>query len=176
MTSIEIMENQRAWKETFRNNWLAALDARGVTDWSIYNHPRNANVPGTPGIPLASSRLMMITSAGAYLPREHEPFDAPNLYGDYSLRTFPSSTPLDGLAYAHGHYDQRMIEADPQVGLPLRHLHEMVEQGGLGSLAPSVVSFMGYQPDSARVVEEVVPRVVEIARGEEVDAALLAPV
>lgn len=176
MTGIEVMENKQAWRERFRNNWLATLDERGVTDWSIYNHPRNEQVPGTAGIKLATGRLLVITSAGAYLRGAQQPFDAPNLYGDYTLRTFPTSTPFDRLAYAHGHYDQSMIKHDPQVGLPLRHLNRMVERGDLGSLAPSVVSFMGYQPDSARVVEEVVPRVVEFATREEVDAALLAPV
>ena len=35
---------------------------------------------------------------------------------------------------------------------------------------------MGYQPDAARVVDEVVPRILAIAREERAGAALLAPV
>jgi hypothetical protein len=34
---------------------------------------------------------------------------------------------------------------------------------------------MGYQPDSAKVVDEVVPQVVAVAKEQAVQAALLAP-
>jgi hypothetical protein len=69
-----------------------------------------------------------------------------------------------------------MIQQDPQVANPLRHLEKFVDDGQLGELAPSVVSFMGYQPDAARVVEELVPKVVAATQAEGVNSALLAPV
>lgn len=176
MTKMRVLEEKEAWRDHFREHWLAALEARGVTDWEIYRHPRNERAPGAPGVALEASRLLMITSAGAYLREEQEPFDEPNLYGDYTLRTFPADTPFSALAYAHGHYDPAMIREDAQVGIPLRHLEEMVEAGELGEMAPEVVSFMGYQPDAARVVDVFVPKVVAVAREAAADAALLAPV
>jgi hypothetical protein len=83
---------------------------------------------------------------------------------------------LQTLAFAHDHYDHTMIERDPQVALPLRHLQQISAAGRIGTLTPSVVSFVGYQPDAARTVDELVPRVLAIAKEERPDAALLAPV
>ena len=176
MRKMAVLENKSEWEDHFRQNWLAELEENGEVSWEIYQHPRNERSPGTAGVVLRESRLLMITSAGAYLRDEQEPFDEPNPYGDYSLRTFPSTTPFSSLAYAHGHYDPAMIKEDAQVGIPLRHLEVMVAAGKLGEVAPEVVSFMGYQPNSARVVDEVAPQVVALAREAAVDAALLAPV
>lgn len=173
---MEILENKAQWSADFRSGWLKTLRQSGRIDWSIYQHPRNVQTPGVPGIRLSQSRLMLITSAGGYLRDSQDPFDEPNALGDYTLRTFPSSTEFEALAYAHGHYDQRMIERDAQVALPLRFLEELVAVGEVGELAPSVISYMGYQPDSARVVDELIPEVLAVARSEKVEAALLAPV
>ncbi|RMF77258.1 MAG: hypothetical protein D6737_18245 [Chloroflexi bacterium] len=173
---MEILENQAQWIEHFKNGWLANLNETGTVSWEGYQHPRNEQVPGTSGVNLCESRLMLVTSTGAYLRDSQEPFDAESLYGDYSARTWPSSTAFDALDYAHDHYDQTMIRQDAQVALPLRYLEEMVAAGQLGDIAPSVFSFMGYQPDSAAVVEHIVPQAVAVAKREKVDAALLAPV
>jgi hypothetical protein len=173
---MEILENKAKWSESYHKGWLAHFQKTGTIDWKMYQHPKNRFTPGVPGITLSQSRLMLLSSAGAYLRESQPPFDAADPIGDYTLRTFPSSTPFDALAYAHGHFDHTMIEQDAQVGLPLRHLEAMVEAGEIGALAPSVVSFMGYQPDSARVVEEMVPELLAIASAEKVQAALLAPV
>ncbi|HLF88348.1 MAG TPA: glycine/sarcosine/betaine reductase selenoprotein B family protein [Anaerolineales bacterium] len=172
---MDILENKTAWQDHFRQNWLAELKQTGTTNWKIYQHPRNEHAPGAPGIKLSESRLMLITSAGAYLRDEQQPFDEPNLYGDYTLRTFPATTPFSALAYAHGHYDPTMVQQDAQVGIPLRHLEEFVTTRQLGELAPRVVSFMGYQPDSAKTVDDFIPHVVALAKEQAVHAALLAP-
>ena len=173
---MQILEDKAGWSDEFRDGWLAHWQATGAIDWKRYQHPRNSAAPGGPGIRLSESRLMLISSAGAYLRGSQPAFDAANDYGDYTLRTLPSSTPLARLAYAHGHYDPSMIKADPQVALPLRHLEALVAEGRVGELAPSVLSFMGYQPDAARVVDELVPQIVAHAQAEDAQAALLAPV
>ena len=172
---MEILENIEQWEKQFRENWLAHYQATGQTDWSRYNHPRNGQVPGAPGVKLAESRLMFISSAGGYIADVQEPFDAPNLLGDYTVRTFPSDIDLARLAFEHDHYDHTMIDEDPEVSLPLPLLAKMVEAGKIGRLTPSVVSISGYQPNSAEVVREVVPQVVAIAKEEAATAALLAP-
>jgi hypothetical protein len=172
----EVLEDKSAWAENFRRNWLAKLEQQGVADWKVYEPPRNQHAPGTPGINLQKSSLLMVTSAGAYLRGQQQAFDEANPYGDYTLRTFPAATPLSALAYAHGHYDPSMIRKDAQAGIPLRHLEAMVAAGRLGGLAPDVVSMMGYQPDAARVVDEVIPQVIASASEQAVQAAMLAPV
>ena len=102
-----------------------------------------------PAIKLSESRLILISTAGGYLRGSQEPFDASNDLGDTSIRLFPSSTPLDALAYAHEHYDHDAADADPQVLLPLRHLDDLVA--------------------------ESVPQVLEAALASGADAALLVP-
>ncbi len=172
---MEIVENLSEWEATFRSNWLAHFNETGQTDWSQYNRPNNKTAPAGPGIDLSQSRLALISTAGAYLRHSQEPFDAPNLLGDYTIRLFPTASPFSDLAYAHDHYDHTAVNEDPQVLLPLRHLEDMVAEGAIGELAPSVTSFSGYEPDVKRVVDELIPAILEAARAEEIDAALLVP-
>jgi hypothetical protein len=173
---MEILENRVQWTLAYRQGWLANLEETGQVNWKIYPLPENKHAPGTPGVVLSQSRLLLVYTAGGYLRRSQGPFDAADLTGDYTVRTFPTTTPFRSLAFAHDHYDHAMIERDPQVALPLHHLQQISAGGRIGSLTPSVVSFMGYQPDAARTVDELVPRVLAIAKEERADAALLAPV
>jgi len=172
---MQILENYEEWKAAYRDGWLAHLQQTGEIDWSLYNRPDNSSTPGCAGVDLAQSRLMLVTTSGAYLPGRQEPFDAASPLGDYSIRIWSSTTPLEALAYAHEHYDRTAVHADPQVLLPLRHLADLVGEGAIGEMAPSVVSFMGYQPDLSRVVDEMIPLIVAAAQAEEVQAALLVP-
>jgi len=172
---MEILENKAEWAKQYRASWLAHLENSGMANWDLYQHPRNLLTPGTKGIKLRQSRLMLISSAGGYLKDEQAPFDAANPYGDYTIRTFPS-TAFNELAFAHDHFDHKMIDQDTQVAVPMRLLEEMVYSGEIGELAPSVVSFMGYQPDSERVVDDIIPQILAHAKAENVQAALLAPV
>lgn len=171
----EIFDSPTEWQAQYESVWLAHYEANGAIDWSLYPRPRNQEAVGGPSIPLAESRLLFVTSAGAYLPAAQEPFAAENDLGDYGIRTIPSDTPLTEIAYAHTHYPHDAVDADPQVLLPLRHLESLRDEGLLGELAPDFVSFMGYQPDVPRVVAETAPRVVAFAKEAAVRAALLVP-
>ena len=95
--------------------------------------------------------------------------------GDYTIRRIPAATPLSDIAYAHTHYDHAAVDADPQVLVPLRHLDKMVENGTIGQLTGNFVSFMGYQPDVTRVLDETIPAIIEAASQERATAALLVP-
>ena len=171
---MSILENSDQWKEDFKQGWLARFQRSGTFYWDTYIRPKNQNpIPG-PGVDLKTSRLMLISSAGGYLPVSQQPFDASNPLGDYSIRTFPANTPFSKLSYAHEHYDHTAIEADPQVLLPLEHLRNMVDDGEIGELT-DVVSFMGYQPDVSRLIEETIPGILNFARDEDAQAALLVP-
>jgi hypothetical protein len=172
---MEILENKEQWSAYYHNVWVPDRQATGKSDWSLYQKPKNEWAPGGPGVKLSQSRLMLISSAGGYLPASQQPFDAASPFGDYTLRTFPSDTPFETLAFTHDHYPHDMIDQDAQVALPLGHLAELVRSGSVGSLTPSVASIMGYMPDAARVVDELVPQVVALAKQEAAEAALLAP-
>ncbi len=112
---MEILENKEQWSADYHNNWLADRQAKGKSDWSIYQKPHNSWTPGRPGVKLSQSRLILVSSAGGYLPASQQPFDAASPYGDYTLRTFPSATPFQALAYAHDHYPHDMIDQDARL-------------------------------------------------------------
>ncbi len=172
---MHILENREEWVETFRNGWLAHYLTTGEKDWRRYNRPRNSQAPTGPGIDLARSRLLLISSAGAYLRDGQERFDDRHYLGDSSLRLIPSDTPLNRLAFSHSFYDHAAVEADPQVLVPLRHLEDLVSEGVIGELAPHFISFMGYQPDVTTLLDETIPAILDAARAERADGALLVP-
>ncbi len=172
---MDILENREAWAAAYRDGWLAHLQETGETNFRLYQPPKNSAAPGAPGVDLSRSRLLFISSAGGYLRGRQEPFDAANPTGDYTIRLFPPDTPLSSLAYAHDHYDHAAIDRDPRVALPLPRLRELAARGVIGSLSPSVVSIMGYQPDVIRTIEELIPQIVQLAGAEKPQAALLAP-
>ena len=174
-TEMEILENPKAWLKSFQEGWLAHFETSGETDWKKYSRPRNRLAPPGPGIDLSSNRLLFISSAGAYLPDTQQPFDASNPFGDYSTRIIPADTPFERIAIAHEHYDHQFVNADPQVLLPLGHLTEMVSEGYVGELMPHFISFSGYHPNVIRVVKELAPAILKIAKEAKADAALLVP-
>jgi D-proline reductase (dithiol) PrdB len=172
---VEILENRAAWEATFNAGWLAHFHATGETKWDLYNRPDNKEAPAGQGIDLSRSRLLLISSAGGYLRHSQEPFNAPDPLGDYAIRTFPVDTDPAAIAFAHEHYDHSAVNEDQQVLLPLAHLRDLVADGVIGELAPSVVSFMGYQPVIPRVLDETIPAILAVAKAEKVDGALLVP-
>jgi hypothetical protein len=170
----EILENIESWESKYRSNWLAEYQNTGNIDWKKYNAPKNESYISGKSIDLGNSRLMLISSAGAYIEATQQPFDAVNPLGDYSVRKIPAAIQFEELMYAHDHYDHTAVQADPQVLIPLEHLRKMVTDKIIGELSP-IVSFMGYQPNAAQVVEETVPAILKIAQEENVRGALLVP-
>lgn len=170
-----VLEQVEAWGEAFESGWRAHLDATGRFDWSQYPRPRNTELPPSPGVDLARSRLLILSSAGAYDPSTQEAFLGDHPMGDYGIRELPTDVDLADLAYAHGHYDHTARRADPGVLLPHALLQERVQDGRIGALTPSWISFMGYMPDLRRLLDETVPRVIEVALREHADCALLVP-
>ena len=172
---MEIVENLDQWQADYETGWLTHLQKTGQFDWGIYPVLKNKTAPTGQGVDLTKSRLMFISTAGGYLSNTQQPFDAPNPLGDYTIRQFPVDTPFEALAYAHEHYNHTDVNADPQVLLPLHHLAQMVAEGKIGELAPSVISYSGYQPDLVQVVNTLIPTIIEAVNAEKPDAVLLVP-
>ncbi|MEM6282443.1 MAG: glycine/sarcosine/betaine reductase selenoprotein B family protein [Chloroflexota bacterium] len=173
--TVDIIENREEWEAAYNGGWLKHFNETGETKWDIYKRPDNKTQPSGTGIDPATAKLLLVTSAGSYLKATQEPFDAANKLGDYTIRRYPTDTPFEALAYAHDHYDHAAVNADPQVLIPLQHLRDMVADGKIGELAPEAVSFMGYQPDAARVADETAPEIVAVAKALQVTAVLLVP-
>ncbi len=172
---MDIMENLDQWGAEFEAGWLAHLKETDEYNWSIYPKLKNKVTPTGVGVNLSQSKLGLITTAGGYLSDSQTAFDASNKQGDYSIRLFPSDTPFKTLAYAHEHFNHAAVKEDPQVLLPLRHLESMVAEGKIGELAPTVISYSGYQPDIRQTISQTIPAVVDTAKAETWDAALLVP-
>ncbi len=172
---LPIIENRDDWLATFESGWLAHYESTGEVDWKIYNRPNNKTAPSGKGLPLSDAKLVLISTAGGYLRDNQTPFDAENDLGDYTIRTFPTSTPLDAVAYAHTHYDHTAVNSDPQVLLPLRHLEGLVDEGTLRGLSETVISYMGYQPNIVQIEDELIPAIREVIASLDVNSALLVP-
>ncbi len=173
---MDILENREAWEAHFKANWLAHYEETGETNWKLYQYSKNEDSPSGKAIDLSQSKLLFVTSSGAYLKDSQDAYDAANPLGDYTVRTFPFATDFSEIAYAHDHYDHQYVDDDPQSLMPLRLLETMQSEGIIGELADTVVSFHGYAPYATRVVDETIPQILAIAKEMEVDAALLVPV
>ncbi len=172
---MSIVENFDQWQANYFEEWLPHYEKTGELVWLNYPRAHNRTAPSGPGIDLAQSRLLLISSAGGYLGDEQEPFDAANDLGDYSIRLFPVDTPFERISFAHDHYDHTAVTTDPQVLLPLQHLQNMVAASKIGALAPSVISYSGYQPDISRILNQTIPDILQAAQDQQADGALLVP-
>ena len=162
---MEIVENFDQWQADYFEEWLPHYEKTGELVWLNYPRAHNRTAPAGPGIDLAQSRLMFISSAGGYLRDEQEPFDAANELGDYSIRTFPVDTPFERIAFAHEHYDHTAVTTDPQVLLPLNIYRDMVARRQNRRIDPSVISYSGYQPDVSRILNETIPAILASSPG-----------
>lgn len=125
-------------------------------------------------VPLAAARVAFVTTAGAHLP-DQPPFDLAARVGDASYRAFPGATPLADLRLSHSGYDTRRASADKNAVLPLDHLRAAVAEGRIGSIAPTVYSFMGYIAETEPLMRESAPAVAARLRADGADLVLIAP-
>ena len=167
--------SQRAEWQAQYDAWVDAMRATGSVDWKRYPTARCEATPASPGVVLADASLLLVSSAGGYLPTTQAAFDASNVLGDYSIRRIPLATPLSEYAYAHEHYVHDARIADPQVLMPVAHLLDLQDAGVIGEVASEVVSYMGYQPDVGRILDETIPAIVAVAQELRVQAAFLVP-
>ncbi len=172
---MEIVENLEQWRADYQEEWRPHYEKTGELVWLNYPRAHNRTAPAGKGIDLKASRLLLISTAGGYVRGEQERFAAANDLGDYSLRFFPADTPFDRIDFAHDHYDHTAVTADPQVLLPLQHLRDMMNEGKIGELAPTVINISGYMPDVARLASETIPAIVAAALAAQADGALLVP-
>lgn len=122
--------------------------------------------------PLAECRVGLASSGGVYQLGQV----AFNYKDDTSVRAIDSSVPLSQLRVTHFAYDTTDARRDPNCVLPLSAMRRFAQEGRIGALAPTALSFMGGIYSARRVRDELAPRVADRLLAEEVDAALLVPV
>lgn len=133
---------------------------------------RAVDVPWTAlATPLRDCRVALVASGGVYADGQ-EPF---HFKDDASIRVVPSDTPMRQLRVAHFGYPTAGVEDDPNCVFPLERLREMVADRTIGALSPQAITFMGGIYSQRRVIEELVPRIVDKVKQQNVDLCYLVP-
>jgi D-proline reductase (dithiol) PrdB len=172
---LEIIENIEEWRNRY-SDWQRDRGAAGSDDVSAsYPFVKNKRAPFSPArraLPMLN--LALISSAGAYIGGT-APFDTSASDGDLSFREIPTQIESEDLRFAARGYDVAAVESDNNSLLPIGRLLEFEGNGIIGQLNPVFWSCCGFIPNAARLVEEMVPRLLERVRRYEVQAALLIP-
>ena len=130
-----------------------------------------------PRVPVAQSRVALVTSAGFTAPGQ-PPFDESIRGGDSSFRIILDSCPVPVLRSSHRSesFDHSGLEQDPNMGLPLDRLHELVQSGRVGSAAPRHLSFMGSITAPGHLIRDHAPTAAQVLVEDNADVALFVPV
>ena len=126
--------------------------------------------------PLSQSKLVLISSAGVYLPGQ-PPFDLNFRGGDFSFRELPNTIDVRRLKISQrsSDFDQTGATQDANLVFPLDRLRDLVERGEIGGLNHRHFSFMGSISAPGRLISDSAPQVAKILQEDGVDAAFLVP-
>jgi len=171
MKLVEIIEDIDGWRRRFQSWKPGAGDDLG-NDYPFVKNRRAPFTPARRALPMLN--LALISSAGAYIDGTPA-FDTSSTNGDVSFREIPIEVEETDLRFAARGYDPSAVQQDANSQLPVARLLEFEQNGIIGQLNPVFWSFSGYIPDAARLVDELVPKLVERVRRYEVQAALLVP-
>ena len=130
-------------------------------------------VPWTTPKPLHESRVAIVTTAGLRVEN-----DADWNAGDQGFTLIPHDAENLTLAHFSPNFDRVGWILDKNVVFPIDRLHEMAEEGIIGSVANTHVSFMGAQPDHTleTIRLDSGPTAAKLLADDEVDLVLLTPV
>jgi len=171
---VEIIERIDEWRENY-SRWQGRSTTVNGDVGDSYPFVKNHRAPFAPArraLPMLN--LALISSAGAYLDGTAA-FDTSSSGGDLSFREIPSQIEAEDLRFAARGYDPAAVLSDNNSLLPLARLFEFESNGIIGQLNPVFWSFAGFIPDAARMVTELVPKILERINRYQVQAALLIP-
>ena len=134
--------------------------------------PTFESSPWVEGPPLNQRRVAIISTAGIHR-RDDRPF---TLDAGDCVRVIPGDIKANDLVMTHisTNFDRTGFQQDWNIIFPLDRLHELAEEGLIGSVADYHYSFMGaHDPMS---LEKEVRRLAGILKKDNVDALLLIPV
>jgi hypothetical protein len=174
--ALEIIENLEGWRRQY-STWQKDHGGASGNDDLPASYPwvKNKRAPFAPArraLPMLN--LALISSAGAYIDGT-APFDTAAVEGDVSFREIPSQIDAEDLRFSARGYDASAVESDSNSLLPLERLFEFESNGIIGQLSPVFWSCCGFIPNAARLIEQMIPPLIERVRRYEVQAALLIP-
>ena len=173
---VEIIERVDDWQNRYAR-WQSERSAHAANGdvGDAYPFVTNRHAPFSPArraLPMLN--LALISSAGAYIDGT-TPFDTSGSAGDFTFREIPSQIGAEDLRFAARGYDPAAVMADSNSLLPLARLLEFESNGIIGQLNSVFWSFSGFIPDAARLVDEMLPKILERIKRYQVQAALLIP-
>lgn len=173
---MEIIEQIDEWRKRYAAWQQEQGKVSGNGDvGESYPLIKNTRAPFTPArraLPMLN--LALLTSAGVYIDGT-EPFDLNAPGGDLNFREIPIEVEAADLRFAAKGYDPAAVQQDLNVQVPLERLSEFEVNGIIGQLNPVFWSFSGFITDADRMVDEMLPKLVERVKRYEVQAALLIP-
>lgn len=167
---MEIIEDIEGWRRRFADWKPAAGD--NLSDYPFVKNRRAPFTPARRALPMLN--LALISSAGAYIDGTPA-FDTSSANGDLTFREIPIEVEQSDLRFAARGYDPAAVQEDVNSQLPIERLLEFEQNGIIGQLNPVYWSFAGFIPDATKLVEELIPKLLERIRRYEVQAALLVP-
>lgn len=171
MEAIEQIDEWRAryseWQRG-RNSFDDNLNG----NYPFVENKRAPFIPARRALPMLN--LALVSSAGGYIDgTEH--FDVNASGGDTSFREIPIEVGAEDILFsAHG-YDPQYVRQDINVQVPIARLLEFANNGVIGQLNQTWWSFSGFITDASRLVENLLPGLIERVKRYEVQAALLIP-
>jgi D-proline reductase (dithiol) PrdB len=133
---------------------------------------RDEPVPWAPlRKPLARCRVALGATGGVYAPGQ-APF---HFKDDTSTRVVSTSIEARELGVSHFGYPTVDAERDPNCVFPVDRLRELAADGTIGELAATAITCMGGIYSQRRVVEELVPAVLDWLLPLDVDLFYLVP-
>ncbi|MDT8444403.1 MAG: glycine/sarcosine/betaine reductase selenoprotein B family protein [Desulfuromonadales bacterium] len=160
------MDFTQVEKEFIRNKVLPDFD------WTCFDNPTQ---PVPLQKPVTQCRVALVVTAGAYLHGSQQSFATKSPTGDDSFRIIPNATSLEEISLSHPGYNTRRALQDLDCVFPLVLLNRFQKQGEIGTVAPRHFSFMGFIPQTERLLTEIAPRVAAELISDQVDLALLVP-
>ena len=131
------------------------------------------DVPWTTPKPLHESRVAIVTTAGLRVENNAD-WNA----GDQGFTQIPHDAENLTLAHYSPNFDRVGWVLDKNVVFPIDRLNELAEDGIIGSVAKTHISFMGAQPDHTleTIRLDSGPAAAKLLQDDEVDLVLLTPV
>ena len=131
------------------------------------------DVPWTTPKPLHESRVAIVTTAGLRV-ESNADWNA----GDQGFTQIPHDAENLTLAHYSPNFDRVGWILDKNVVFPIDRLYELAEDGIIGSVAKTHISFMGAQPDHTleTIRLDSGPAAAKLLKDDEVDLVLLTPV
>jgi len=141
-------------------------------DYPFVENTRAPFLPARRALPMLN--LALISSAGGYVDGT-EQFDVNASGGDTSFREIPIEVRGEDILFSARGYDPKFVQQDINAQVPIARLLEFAENGVIGQLNPVWWSFGGFIPDAERLVDKLLPSLIERVKRYEAQAALLIP-